>query len=93
MSFVVPGITHCEEHMNLIGLGYVCDECEKERNKKQIITNREWLFKKLLNMGDEELADFFDVRNILCEMIDTNCRDNGGNCEKCITNWLKAEHK
>ena len=57
------------------------------------MTNREWLFNKMQNMSNEELAEFFDVKNILCEIIDANCRDSGGNCEKCITNWLKSEHK
>ena len=36
MSIVVPGLTHCEEHMNLIGLGHVCEECEEKRKTLEI---------------------------------------------------------
>lgn len=36
MSFCMPGITHCEEHMNPIDLGYVCEECEEKRKLKDI---------------------------------------------------------
>lgn len=55
MSFAYPGITHCIKHGNRIGLDYICEECEKEKNKMTIgdkyrneINNKE--------LGNDEIA-------------------------------------
>ena len=93
MSFVVPGITHCEEHMNPIGLGYVCEECEKERNKKRILTNRQWLFNEMQNMSDEELAGAMNNDSYICNVMEKTCGQSTGVCEQCTLDWLKQEHK
>lgn len=79
MSFVVPGLTHCEEHMNPIGLGYVCEECEKERNKKRIITNSE----KMETMDIEDKAIF------LHDFYTTHTHITVNDFKE----WLSAEYK
>ena len=55
------------------------------------MTNRQWLLEQMQNMSDEELARFLD-RPYICTMIirKKNCDDD---CLKCISNWLKSEHK
>lgn len=79
MSFVVPGITHCEEHGNIIGLGYVCGECEAERNKKRIITNSE----KMETMDIEDKAIF------LHDFYTTHTHITVNDFKE----WLSAEYK
>ena len=89
----MPGITHCEEHMNPIGLGYVCEECEKERDVKlkenKKMTNREWLLNKMQNMSDGELCDLLRP----CNFGKYAHVEYESKYEGCMCNWLDSEHK
>jgi hypothetical protein len=60
------------------------------------MTNREWLLNKMQNMSDEEISSNFNNVAIIsrkkrCYDLKTKCHKDG--CKKCITLWLKEEHK
>lgn len=60
------------------------------------MTNREWLLNKMQNMSDEEISSNFNnvviiSREKRCYDLKTKCHKDG--CKKCITLWLKSEHK
>lgn len=42
------------------------------------------------NMSDEELGEVLDSSSKICGMMDKKCIRE---CNKCVTDWLKAEHK
>lgn len=101
----MPGITHCEKHMNPIGLGQVCEDCEKEMEnmppkareyakelEKKKMTNREWLFNKMQNMSDEELVETLEKIVNECQYENTNYPCDS-DCIPCKAIWLQAEHK
>lgn len=101
----MPGITHCEKHMNPIGLGQVCEDCEKEMEnmppkareyakelEKKKMTNREWLLNKMKNMSDEELVETLEKIVNECQYENTNYPCDS-DCIPCKAIWLQAEHK
>lgn len=55
------------------------------------MTNREWLLNKMQNMSDEEFEKVIIIKNTYIDCTNINC--DGIPCDKCIVEWLKAEHK
>lgn len=57
------------------------------------MTNREWLLNKMQNMSDKEFAEILDDGERICNIISTPNFECASNCQRCIKNWLKQEHK
>ena len=72
MSIVIPGLTHCEEHMNPIGLGYVCEECEEKRKLKDIDADK--MFEELGYEKDEDEISVYYKYKKFGNMIVLNLR-------------------
>lgn len=91
MSFCMPGITHCEEHMNPIGLGYVCEECEEKRKLKGIDADKmfeELGYKRTENRLHNVARYKKDDDNVIyfCEATSYSVADvhkSGEYCETC----------
>ena len=58
------------------------------------MTNREWLLNKMQNMSDEELAKDIGFNTVRTYVMAEKCVScTSKSCDKCIVEWLKAEHK